>query len=642
MVRIMFLYIFLALHCGFFALISEAFFPVFHGEAPRGKKCEDIFYPNFAHGVLDIFDGDLKTPPFDGNGKISLGGGIETAIDPNFCRRMTSTVETDPKYTQKCAQIIDSIISAANIWADRHPSLYFNWTNPKTDIEKAELVISSDFDTFRSKAFGNVLAYQTHIGEKEMKMIKPLGGGSSRINAHVSRKKIMVNPYICWYYEPLHIRGCKISAAIVLACIASIFFFSCLTAMLTMNRSWKEPVYKDNWIIVEDKGDSESDEDANIDGGVDHIDDAVKPMRFKTKNQIRLVGYTYPRMRYAILTCIGLLGLIVIGVLYKTLDVCPEFLSYEILDFGVLREEKVDRTKKCYDFVHVLAHEIGHVLGVGHPNQGLSLKAISSTNPEDYVHVNASMPCHDLRIYKNKEICEIISSRSQCIKQSYCAWKQGLCVHETHKSLMYSMKGAEKQGDEIRRFEASTDAPLSEDDLASLFFLYPSRNRKRNWGTDKLRLREYSVAKLRSLSEDFHGGVCATLVSKIEILECIQEKIVNKAIKNLMLMEDSVCKGSKSSSTECENVINLRKAANDGLKYVRNIRVYPDSDSDKADNLKKGIERQQRSAEDTTYDVPNQVEQKQTSFSAILTLFSFAMLCCTLCSFEYLKTAYSL
>ena len=141
-------------------------------------------------------------------------------------------------------------------------------------------------------------------------------------------------------------------------------------------------------------------------------------------------------------------------------------------------------------------------------------------------------------------VCETIGKlRNDCISRPHCIMKDGFCTHKSRNSLMYSMKGAELQGEETVHLDhESSEYPLTEDDLGAFFFLYPSKHRKPSWGVEKLKIQDYSVAKLRNLAEDKYGGVCPTCISKHDIVECLQEKMANEQSENLKLMEEKLCR----------------------------------------------------------------------------------------------------
>ena len=101
---------------------AYGFYPLLYPRTalPRGKKCNNIFYPSFEFGTLNIFDGEMHGKPYgaprgEDKGKISLSGGIEMAIDPKFCARMSHIDESDERFEEQCDQIKDTVMRAAAV-----------------------------------------------------------------------------------------------------------------------------------------------------------------------------------------------------------------------------------------------------------------------------------------------------------------------------------------------------------------------------------------------------------------------------------------------------------------------------------------------------------------------------------------------
>ena len=67
-----------------------------------------------------IFEDNFGEASFGGGGKIGLSGGIETAIDPDFCRYMIYSEKgfgrKNRNFEEKCDHLILAIQRAANIW----------------------------------------------------------------------------------------------------------------------------------------------------------------------------------------------------------------------------------------------------------------------------------------------------------------------------------------------------------------------------------------------------------------------------------------------------------------------------------------------------------------------------------------------
>ena len=186
-------------------------------------------------------------------------------------------------------------------------------------------------------------------------------------------------------------------------------------------------------------------------------------------------------------------------------------------------------------FEGVVAHEIGHVLGVDHPDQSFRLDPDAEFSVHDHVRIHSDAPCKGLRAWKvPAKRCEALGSGAACAERRDCrvrpaAWRADgaraptRCASIFEETVMFSRVGAE-----------SSINPPTEDDLAAVFFAsvftrardrsnarlsseslsllrprpprrYPDALRDRNgttWGTAPLRLAEYSLAKLRGIAED--------------------------------------------------------------------------------------------------------------------------------------------
>jgi len=185
-------------------------------------------------------------------------------------------------------------------------------------------------------------------------------------------------------------------------------------------------------------------------------------------------------------------------------------------------------SKGAVNFESVLAHEMGHVLGLGHPDvTGLVLKRRDGPlSPSQFVPLEGVGGCDELALkYRTKE-CDAFTCRTGygadfrgsykaesgagcrlprrarkegCEGTAHCAWTPvleggqqrgaGTCEDVYDATLMASKHDA----------QAYEKLP-TEDDLAGLFFLYPaSRRTKRSkaWGVGALPIKTFTPAKLR-------------------------------------------------------------------------------------------------------------------------------------------------
>lgn len=132
---------------------TEAFMPLTDGHRISLRK-----------GCPDVLDHIVKLPsnwaegPFGDGGGFGLGGGIEVAIDDDFCKRMLRVVG-EAHFKRECENLHASVVRATEFWASRHPYLYFNWTDPIDDTSKAELIITADWDDFAVPEMKHALAF---------------------------------------------------------------------------------------------------------------------------------------------------------------------------------------------------------------------------------------------------------------------------------------------------------------------------------------------------------------------------------------------------------------------------------------------------------------------------------------------------
>ena len=74
--------------------------------------------------------------------------------------------------------------------------------------------------------------------------------------------------------------------------------------------------------------------------------------------------------------------------------------------------------------------------------------------------------------------------------------------------------------------------------------------------------------------------------------------------ENLKLMEEKLCRGSKAASAECEKIIGLRRAAQNGMQYVRSVRTNH-MKPHLANEIRSELLNHKEKAEEALYDAPN-------------------------------------
>ena len=506
----------------------------------RGATCARSVYafgtaadqerPAAAADVLTVGVIDLGASPaarsFADSGVVSLVGGIESAIDPSLCRRLLRMAPGERGYATRCEHIERSVRTATEIWSRHHPTLYFNWTDRSEEAELVFLPGGAEFST--DESLKNVLAYETDLGDATVRTVT--GTTGRLLRSRVVRHKIVINPEVCIFETDVHVRACAelgahFALGVVAACAAltlamlacaplgrfgswvgtrgrAALFVAALAAALSAELFG--PVLALQYlallnILVAGVAAffyvSENASAAEVtDGEV-----AEQKLEAWKPGLLTMCRFRCSCSGGAFITAVTAASLLTL-LLGVRLNSCGGAQPAHVLWGGLARGAWDDMfVKRCFRIDDVLAHEVGHALGLTHPDTGAvfipaNVSALGVLSAADHVAISAETPCEGLKID--------LPLRSSSPFRS---------------AIMFSSV----VGSSAAAGAAQPPMELSEDDLAGIFFLYPSAARRREWGTGAIPASAYSTSKLRSIAEDFHAGRCAHLPRHSDMVECL-------------------------------------------------------------------------------------------------------------------------
>jgi hypothetical protein len=161
-----------------------------------------------------------------------------------------------------------------------------------------------------------------------------------------------------------------------------------------------------------------------------------------------------------------------------------------------------DGSYNSQSFEIVAAHELGHVLGLGHPGEkGYFLDSNTNHAVNDFVSINhtSAGPCGGLQFFKQKEECHKAKTTQKCAKLAACEVRASTATTWTCQNIFHrTIMAAHSSRDD--KFVLR----LTANDIAGMYFMYPHQRAANpnewvnaDFAASKLPLMWMSLPKLR-------------------------------------------------------------------------------------------------------------------------------------------------
>ena len=623
---------------------------------------------------------------------IGLGGGIEYAFDYSFCNSLKPSLRDDGV---TCSQLKLATHRAFAKWSAKHPTVFFIRVKNPDDAE----VVLGTFSRTKAKARFQARFSQTkeeerqhrrqtfHVGAVSHETLKssPLmiafaGALPQKLQTGVNdvvlkktngkqfyvtpqRKRIMVDAERCFYLREK--TGCydrtlsagegktkqQLTFAVAIILLLYVLFFPC-------------------WYFIErrklqqlaDEKDQDANQElraksisrANMERALAFVPDpawqnVARLKRISMENHLKnaedkrneSLQHLIQEERVKVKFRWSGIGLI---VLFLSSLVVLGFITKDEFECDTLSSAD----GKCIDFHSVMAHEMGHVLGLDHSDTGrfLASKLVGKIKGKEhdtnvFTKIDGINECKGLQYYKNPSKCTTLSTR-KCQKSTVCRaiehqqpsckqWKDWFdwtkmkdcfwdsfvdtLLHWLYNLLVQFWKTCISSAATFDSYTHGRDIcqsvfdntmmssfsdrenvvdQMSNDDVAGLFFLYPSKSRSSAW-SQSVPLKKMSKSKLKFMASC--AGVpkgSGIALSKAELANKINIHVLKKGLRSLSMLDVSALRLDQQEMDDAERISNLQRQSDRLFGRKKNKK----NDADNEDVLRELLNEFQQTRDD--------------------------------------------